>query len=360
MFCSTRLLFAWEYLEGHPYVELKCKGTSFNVLCLLYPVNQAHCSSWSLHCLLGFSTILSPTIAFILGALPLFAYSINKKKPLGLKSFINMICSRITNYDSLSSSFVHYIKFLHDVMCNKALCHSDSLNVTDCGFVVDAKILTGLSIWNKGETTLSNSTDSHQMVCSLSASKEYIKYDMFLTFTCAQKDLPGRSNLFQLKFFKEWAHYIPDYFSVSEIKQNEFAQSMEELYGLISFCNWMESWELMLNFIYNGISSHGACTCIFSRTEYQKDLGNFPHEHTILALKKDTLKSLTTNQLNNLIATNVMEIVQPEDFLSLFMTVFCHILRISMTSLNMVGGRWSILMVKGVWLWLVLAMAHKN
>jgi len=45
----------------------------------------------------------------------------------------------------------------------------------------------------------------------------------------------------------------------------------------------------------------------------KKDSGNFPHQHTILALKKDTLNSWTNNQLNNLIATNVMEIVKPDE-----------------------------------------------
>ncbi len=61
------------------------------------------------------------------------------------------------------------------------------------------------------------------------------------------------------------------------------------------------------------MACHDACACLYSRSEYQKDSGNFPHKHTILALKKDTLNSRTNDQLNNLIATNVMEIVKPEE-----------------------------------------------
>ncbi len=61
------------------------------------------------------------------------------------------------------------------------------------------------------------------------------------------------------------------------------------------------------------MACHGACACLFSRSEYQKDSGNFSREHTIIALKKDTLNSWTNNQLNNLIATNVMEIVKPDE-----------------------------------------------
>jgi hypothetical protein len=86
---------------------------------------------------------------------------------------------------------------------------------------------------------------------------------------------------------------------------------MEEWYSLIAQ-NWMEYQQLMLDFTLIDISSQGACACLFSRTEQQKDLGNFPHEHTILALKKDTLSSLDYNQLNNLIATNIMDIVKPD------------------------------------------------
>ena len=63
-------------------------------------------------------------------------------------------------------------------------------------------------------------------------------------------------------------------------------------------------------FIFNDISSHGACACLFSRTEYQQTSDNFPHKHTILALKKDTLDSRTNDQLNKLISTNVMEIIK--------------------------------------------------
>ena len=75
----------------------------------------------------------------------------------------------------------------------------------------------------------------------------------------------------------------------------------------------MKSRQLWLDFIFNDVSCHGACACLFSRCEYQIDSGNFPHEHTILDLKKDTLNSWTNDQLNDLIATNVMEIVKPDE-----------------------------------------------
>jgi hypothetical protein len=100
---------------------------------------------------------------------------------------------------------------------------------------------------------------------------------------------------------------------MSDIEHKEFSDSIEELYSVIAFRNWMEGRQLWLDFIFNDVACHGACACLFSRSEYQKDSGNFPHEHTILALKKDTLNSRTNDQLKDLIATNVMEIVKPDE-----------------------------------------------
>ena len=57
--------------------------------------------------------------------------------------------------------------------------------------------------------------------------------------------------------------------------------------------------------------------CPVSRTEYQKDSGKFPHEHTIIALKKDTLNSLTENKLRDLIATSVFKIVKTNEIAKL-------------------------------------------
>jgi hypothetical protein len=123
-----------------------------------------------------------------------------------------------------------------------------------------------------------------KIVCSLSVSQEYIKYDFFFTFTCFQKDHTGTIFFFKWKSFKEWVYYIPEYELMSKIEHTEFENSMGELYGLISIRNWMESWQLILDFIVDDISSSGACASFFPRTEYQKESGNLPHEHTILGI----------------------------------------------------------------------------
>ncbi len=65
MLFSTRLLFAQKDMEGHKYLARSNKGTLFNVLRLLHLIAQAHCSTWSLHCSLGSSTIPPPLINFL-------------------------------------------------------------------------------------------------------------------------------------------------------------------------------------------------------------------------------------------------------------------------------------------------------
>ncbi len=65
MLFSTRLLFAQKDMEGHKYLASSNKGTLFNVLCLLHLIVQAHCSTCSLHCSLGSSTIPPPLINFL-------------------------------------------------------------------------------------------------------------------------------------------------------------------------------------------------------------------------------------------------------------------------------------------------------
>ncbi len=42
-------------------------------------------------------------------------------------------------------------------------------------------------------------------------------------------------------------------------------------YTVLFFLNWMEAQQLCLDFIFNDVSCHSACACLFSRSEYQKD-----------------------------------------------------------------------------------------
>ena len=66
---STRLLFAQKDMEGHKYLARSNKGTLFNVLRLLHLIAQAHCSTWSLHCSLGSSSI-PPLVMNFLSLVP--------------------------------------------------------------------------------------------------------------------------------------------------------------------------------------------------------------------------------------------------------------------------------------------------
>jgi hypothetical protein len=62
---STRLLFARKDMEGHKYLACSNKGTLFKVLHLLHLIAQAHCSTWSLHCSIGSSSMPPPLMIFL-------------------------------------------------------------------------------------------------------------------------------------------------------------------------------------------------------------------------------------------------------------------------------------------------------
>jgi hypothetical protein len=51
---------------------------------------------------------------------------------------------------------------------------------------------------------------------------------------------------------------------------------------------------------------------MYARTEYQKESGNLPHKHIIILLNKGTLILCTGDFLNDILATNAMKIVKPD------------------------------------------------
>ena len=72
------------------------------------------------------------------------------------------------------------------------------------------------------------------------------------------------------------------------------------------------------------VSQEGHLTCfgdnsaIFSRAEYQKDSGNLPHEHGILALDREAMNDVNVQTfLADQIRTSSMEIIKTEDIESL-------------------------------------------
>ncbi len=67
------------------------------------------------------------------------------------------------------------------------------------GFVVDLLSPHGMSARDKDRTNLSKVLDSRQAALNLAGAQPYVKFDLFLTFTCNQKCHPGVKHLHEWK-----------------------------------------------------------------------------------------------------------------------------------------------------------------
>ena len=170
---------------------------------------QSYCATTPSQCcpLLSLEQCLSPRIFWssassdnyaVLGALPTWLYG-NKAHVHGFAKIQDITRTRLTTLNSLSSTCPHYLRFQYDILSNIALSNGNSRDIINRGFQVDAKSPTGLVVRNKGQSTLSESVDSRDMVRGLSASQEWIKWDWFITFTGNHSMTPGLSFLHQWK-----------------------------------------------------------------------------------------------------------------------------------------------------------------
>jgi hypothetical protein len=89
------------------------------------------------------------------------------------------------------------------------------------GLVVDLLSPHGMSIRDKDRTNLSKGLDSHQAALNLAGAQPYVKFDLFLTFTCNQKCHPGVKHLHEWKEGMEWSKYISRYSRMTIMQHNE-------------------------------------------------------------------------------------------------------------------------------------------
>ena len=156
------------------------------------------------------------------------------------------------------------------------------------------------------------------MARNLVASQEYIKWDSFYTITCYQKDTPGTSHVNVWVRSKKWTREYPGYGQLSSFEWAERDRSMEQYYGVIVFCTYMEICNILIKHIRDHLTCFGANFSIFSCTEYQKDSGNLPHKHGILALDREAMKEVNVQSfLADQIRTSAMEAIKMNEIKSL-------------------------------------------
>ena len=118
------------------------------------------------------------------------------------------------------------------------------------------------------------------MVHWLAAAQQYIKFDLFITFTANHSRTPGLQFLHHWKRSEKWGKYFNDYSNFPEYNKIELQKAMEEASGIILLRNWIEIRTLILKYLKNHKSFIGCkASDLFGRDEYQKDKGNLPHTH---------------------------------------------------------------------------------
>jgi len=86
---------------------------------------------------------------------------------------------------------------------------------------VDVKSRDGLALReSENKSNMNESVDSHQAALGVAATQKWLKFDLFMTWTCNQSEHPGIKHLHSFKESMEWTQYIPDYEKLSSWNKN--------------------------------------------------------------------------------------------------------------------------------------------
>ena len=248
----------------------------------------------------------------ILGAQPIFLLT-EKKYSYGFTSSLYQARIHMTNGSSTTSTDMEFMCYYFDILANKLLNTCHSRDIFQRGFVVDDKSSIGMSVKDKDSSNLSESIDSRQMVLNLSSSQKYVKYTWFLTFTANHREHPGLAHLHEWKTSMKWTNKIDNYENLSPLQKEEMKKGMEQAYGVHIYDSWHSVKYLLLKHIQQHLSILGTVLVIFARDEYQKIVGNLCHNHLIAAILKHTQNANSEKYIQDLIRTNVMELVRTDD-----------------------------------------------
>ena len=68
---------------------------------------------------------------------------------------------------------------------------------------------------SENKSNMNESVDSHQAALDLTATQNWLKFDLFMTWTCNQSEHPGIKHLHSFKESMDWIQYVPDYEKLS-------------------------------------------------------------------------------------------------------------------------------------------------
>lgn len=249
----------------------------------------------------------------ILGALPLFAVG-SEARYYGFESAAIVTRQRLTASGSTMSADTHYVKHRSDVALNMFLSHSDSSHVIQRDFMIDKSSATGLAYNKFDEGRLSDSVQSNMMILGLCASQAHIKNDLFGTITCNQSRTPGTDFVFDWVRYDGWVSQIKNYSLLPGIHKLEYERCMDEASSFIFLRQWLQYRSAFLRQMLKKINEQGGKTLAYTfRDEYQKEEGNLPHCHFILAVDKSDMGPNADEIIMDMIRTSPYDVVRPDD-----------------------------------------------
>ena len=180
-----------------------------------------------------------------------------------------------------------YHAYCFDKASNLAANHCNTRIFLTRGMQVGSDANGGLSVrGDKGGDNILSTIDSNHVVKGLYASNFYIPMDFFNTYTCNQLKHFGVKGIKLWVDSVEWQKNYNDYNNLDPSAQVEVQDAMSQASSVLLFCNWKEVSKLFIDYIQKSPSSpFKRVGGIFTRYEYQKDVGNLSHIHLILQVK---------------------------------------------------------------------------
>ena len=247
----------------------------------------------------------------ICGALP---SSLLSRDP-SLKGFASLhehASMRLTTESSNTGKSTPYVSYMYDTVTNFCAAKSDVRIVLNRGLSTNKT--NGLSVCGTSNSLFIESNSTNQTVRNLCASAKYIEMDLFLTFTCNQKEHFGLSFLRDWIDSEEWTNNMSYYESLHMIAQEEVKEAFQAAACGLLARNWMKVRSLLINYLLNSFSSpFGKGLAIFAVDENQEMHGNLSHMHLLLALSEGSLSKEEMDRLLSLVRASVCEIVQADE-----------------------------------------------
>ena len=142
---------------------------------------------------------------------------------------------------------------------------------------------------------MTDAVDNKQTVRNLCSSQKYHNMDFFLTFTCNQSEHFGISPIKNWLDGCLWEEYFPNFHFLSLEEQAEVGNGLNQSASGLILRNWMEVRRIFILYLYTSPTSpYHPSDAIFSRDEYQADVGNLPHMHLMISLD---IESMTSEQI---------------------------------------------------------------